>query len=344
MKKFMTICICFAALSATVLAVVYNEDNYSAAGRIYQPPPDWQIPGQDNSPGRGMHHPGEDCGRCHRVGGRAEAYLFTMAGTLYSDRSGRSVLKGGEIIMQDREGNVISMTSNKAGNFWTTTPVASDPYTVATYHGHAPFDPLYEEDEKTGDLLQPAPAEDPRTWKYKTWVRKGKAYRVMVSIAGVGGGSATTTRMGCNMHHGGAAHRSGALWVGKGPTLPSYPASELSYRKHIYPILRSNCSPCHIPGRTMTSMNTKTDHEDPSTAVDYSDELDLMTYEYPPTSELISKRVVGDVVKISKPEMSLLLRKTLYDEGLHGGGPFWSERSPDYIALWQWIDAGENNN
>ncbi len=344
MKKFVTICICFAAFGVAALAVVYDESNFSSDGRLYQPAPKGHAVGKDNTGGRGLHHPGEDCGRCHRMGGRAEAYLFTMAGTLYSDRSGRSVLKGGEIIMQDREGNVISMTSNKAGNFWTTTPVASDPYTVATYHGHAPFDPLYEEDEKTGNLLQPAPAEDPRTWKYKTWVRKGKAYRVMVSIAGVGGGSATTTRMGCNMHHGGAAHRSGALWVGKGPTLPSYPASELSYRKHIYPILRSNCSPCHIPGRTMTSMNTKTDHEDPSTAVDYSDELDLMTYEYPPTSELISKRVVGDVVNINKPEMSLLLRKTLYGEGLHGGGPFWSERSPDYIALWQWIAEGAQEN
>jgi hypothetical protein len=359
MKKFVTICICFAALSATVLAVVYDEDNYSADGRIYQPPPDWQIPGQDNSPGRGVHHPGEDCGRCHRVGGRAEAYLFTMAGTLYSDRSGRSVLKGGEIIMQDREGNVISMTSNGAGNFWTTTPVASDPYTVATYHGHEPFVPLYVEDEETGGLLQPAPAEDPKTWKYKTWVRKGKAYRPMVSIAGVGGGSATTTRMSCNMHHGGVAHRSGALWVGKGPTLPSYPASELSYRKHIYPILRSNCSPCHIPGRTITSMNTKTDHEDPSTAVDYSDELDLMTYGgsdvyapiYDPKIrykvigfELISKDGVAEVVNTDEPEMSLLLRKTLYGEDLHAGGPFWSERSPDYVAILQWIEEGALNN
>jgi hypothetical protein len=109
----------------------------------------------------------------------------------------------------------------------------------------------------------------------------------------------------------------------------------------------------------MTSMNTKTDHEDPSTAVDYSDGLDLMTYEgsdvYAPVydpkirykvldSELISKDGVEDVVDINEPEKSLLLRKTLYGEGLHGGGPFWSERSPDYIALWQWIAEGALKN
>jgi len=75
--------------------------------------------------------------------------------------------------------------------------------------------------------------------------------------------------MSGNMHHGGVAHRSGALWVGKEPALPSYPASGLSYRKHIYPILRSNCSPCHVPGKTMTPVNTKTDlFGNPSTSID----------------------------------------------------------------------------
>jgi hypothetical protein len=281
-----------------------------------------------------------------------------VAGTLYRDRSGRSVLKGGEVIMEDREGNVISMTSNQAGNFWTTTPVASDPYTVATFHGHEPFAALYEEDDD-GNLIQPADSADPRTWKYKTWVRKGRFVRPMVSIAGVGGGSATTTRMSCNMHHGGVAHRSGALWVGKGRTLPSYPESELSYRKHIYPILRSNCSPCHIPGRTTTSMNTKSDHKDPSSALDYSGGLDLMTYEgstveaplYHPEIryviigyEAISKAGVLSVVETDDPDASLLLRKTVAGGEPHGGGAFWTERSSDYVALWQWIAEGALKN
>ena len=355
MKRIMITCICLAAFGAAALAVVYDESNFSSDGRLYQPAPRGHRIGRDNGEGRGVHHTGENCGWCHRIGGRAEAYLFTMAGTLYGDRSGRAVLKGGEVIMQDREGNVISMTSNGAGNFWTTAPVASDPYTVATFHGHEPFDPLYDE----GPPFQPADPADPRTWKYKTWVAKGNSVRPMVSIAGVGGGSATTTRMSCNMHHGGVAHRSGALWVGKQPTLPSYPATGLSYRKHIYPILRGNCSPCHIPGRTLTSRNTKSDHESPSTAVDYSGGLDLMTYEGSEVDapvydfvirykiigfETISKAGVLSVVDTADPDASPLLVKTVSGGDPHGGGTFWSGRSPDYVALRQWIAEGAHKN
>jgi hypothetical protein len=155
------------------------------------------------------------------------------------------------------------------------------------------------------------------------------------------------------MHHGGVAHRSGALWVGKWPTRPSYLATELSYRKHIYPILRSNCSPCHIPGRCITSRNTKSDHETPSTAVDYSGGLDLMTYEgsevdapiYHPTIpyviigyEPILKVGVLSVVNTDDPDASRLLRKTVSGGDPHGGGTFWSERFPDYVAIRQWIE------
>jgi hypothetical protein len=358
MKKIAIICICLAAFGVAALAVVYDENNFSSEGRLYQAAPKGHAGGKYKTKGRGLHHPGENCGRCHRVGGRAEAYLFTMAGTLYGDRSGRSVLKGGEIIMQDREGNVVKMTSNKAGNFWTTTSIASDPYTVSTYHGHEPFKPLYKEDVD-GQLLEPADPSSSRTWKYKTWARKGKSVRPMVSIASVGGGSATSNRMGCNMHHGNVSSR-GALWTGKGPTLPSYPDSELSYRKHIYPILRSNCAPCHIPGRTITSMNTKSDHQTPSTAVDYSGGLDLMTYEgstvdapiYDPDTpyasiidyESIFKVGVLDEVDTDDPDDSRLLIKTVSGGDPHGGGTFWNERSIDYIAIRQWIAEGALKN
>jgi hypothetical protein len=278
-----------------------------------------------------------------------------MTGTLYTDRAGREIAKGGEIILEDREGNVISMTSNVAGNFWTYATVASDPYTVSTYHGHEPFVPLYVLDSQ-GNLVQPADPNDPRTWKYKTWARKGNAVRPMVSIAGVGGGTATTTRMSCNMHHGGISASRGALHVGSRSTLPSYPSSSLSYRKHVYPILRTNCAPCHIPGSTVTSMNTRTDHETPSTAVDYGSGLDLMTYGgstvmvpvYKPDGQVLryeslSKAGVASVVDTAVPDQSLLLRKTV-EGARHGGGTFWNERAPDYRALRQWIAEGAQNN
>lgn len=335
MKKLTIITICLAAFVVAALAADYDESNFSSGGRMYQPAPEGYIIGKDNAPGRGVHHPGENCGMCHCVGGRAESHLFTMAGTLYKDRSGSSVLKRGEVIMEDRDGNVISMTSNRAGNFWTTTPIASDPYTVSSTHGHEPFIPMYEEDEK-GNLVSPADPDNPRTWLYKTWVRKGNSVRPMLTIAAVAGGSAWNNRMSCNMHHGGVGSGRGAVRVGKGPTLPSYPASDLSYRKHIYPILRSKCGCCHIPGKTMTSVKTKTDLPgDDSTSIDISGELDLMTYD-----GSTEKKGVIDVVDPDDPEESLLLLKTVSGGDLHAGGVFWNERNPDYIAIRQWIAEG----
>lgn len=112
--------------------------------------------------------------------------------------------------MEDRDGNIISMTSNEVGNFWTYSSVASDPYTVSNYHGHEPFVPMYEED-KDGNLLVPADSDSANTWRYKTWIRNKNSCRPMASIARVGGSTARN-RMSCNMHHGGVAHRAGALW------------------------------------------------------------------------------------------------------------------------------------
>jgi hypothetical protein len=339
MKKIILISICLLAFGATTLAVVYDETNFNALGRLYEPAPKGHKPGKDNGPGAGLHHPGENCSNCHTRGGEAESYLFTMSGTLYSDRAGRSVLKGGEVIMEDREGNIISMTSNPAGNFWTYASLASDPYTVSSYHGGPPFEKMYIEDED-GNLITPADPDDARTWKYKTWVRDGDSVRPMMTIAGVGG-SETTQRMSCNMHHGGVLHRSGALWVGKAPTLPSYPASGLSYRKHIYPILRNNCSPCHIPGTTMTPVNTKTDLPESSyrTTVDYSGELDLMFYE-----GSTGKAGIQSVVHPSNPEASDLLLRTVSGGEPHGGGTFWDSTAPDYLAIKQWIVEGALKN
>ena len=359
MKTKVTATIFFAAVLVAAAALGYEQSTISSLELLNAPAPDGYTVGKDNAGGRGLHHSGEPCSRCHRPGGRAEKYPFTVAGTLYGDRSARTPLPGGEVILQDREGRVISMTSNRAGNFWTLAPIASDPYTVATTHGHEPFIPLYEEDEG-GRLIAPANPDDPRTWKYKTWTRKGPYVRPMVSIAGVGGGSATTARMSCSMHHGGVAHRAGGLWVGKGPTLSAYPDEGLSYRKHIYPILRSNCSPCHIPGRTITSQNTKSDIAAiPVTAVDYSGGLDLMTYEgstveapvYHPTipmqvigSETIAKSGVLSVVNTAEPEESVLLLKTVAGGGPHGGGAFWTDSSADYRALARWIAEGALKN
>lgn len=360
MKKRIIITFSLVAFAVLAFAAVYNEDNFSTGGRMYQPAPEGHVIGQDNGSGSGLHHPGEDCGACHRVRGRAESHLWTMAGTLYADRSARTVVNEGEIIMEDRAGNIISMTTNEAGNFWTTSPVASDPYTVSSYHGHEPYEPMYEEDEE-GNLIKPADPNSSNTWRYKTWIRNQNSYRPMLMVAGVGGSTARN-RMSCNMHHGGVAHRSGGLWVSKSATLPSYPESNLSYRKHIYPILASKCSPCHIPGKTKSAVNTKTDLPEygaQSTSIDYSGGLDLMTYEgstvkvqkldedgkvIPGEFETWAKRGVSDVVNTSAPGQSPLLAKTTSGGTLHAGGVFWNDSSLDYLALRQWIAEGAAKN
>lgn len=338
MKKLFIICLAVCSIAGLALAAVYDAINFNSQGRLDQPAPTGHIVGKDNAPGYGMHHPGEDCGKCHIMGGRAEAYLWTVAGTLYADRSAREVLKGGEIILEDRDGNIISLTSNAAGNFWSTAPIASNPFTVVAHGG--PPTPLYVLDDQ-GNLVQPADPMDERTWLYKAWVKKGRSVRPMVTIAPVGSASGMGMRMSCSMHHGAMGSRGG-LWVSPAPTLPSYPDSELSYRKHIYPILRSKCSPCHIPGATMSRLVTKSDIDVPSTSVDYSSSLDLMTYEGSTVGAVVKQGILS-VVDAADPEQSQLLRKTLSGR-VHGGGAFWTKRAPDYLALKQWIAEGAQKN
>jgi hypothetical protein len=330
MKKFALIGLAVLCLGA--VAILYDESNFNAAGRQFQPVPVGHVVGKDNGPGVGTHNPGQQCGSCHTMGGSAEAYLWTMSGTLYADRAGRKVLAGGEVILQDRAGNVISMTSNAAGNFWTAAPIASNPYTVVSHSGVLNI--LYVLDEN-GNLVTPADPNDPRTWLYKAWVRNGSSVRPMVTIAPAA--SATGMYMSCNMHHSPTGSR-GALWVSPDPALPSYPAAGLNYSQHILPILNAKCAPCHIPGTTKTRLVTKSDIDTPSTSVDYSCGLDLKNYEGSSTGGVV-KRGIRSVVDIGNPAQSLLLNKTV-PGAQHGGGAFWDQMGADYLALKQWIAEG----
>ena len=143
-KIFISLIFCLAIVGYAIhiKAVDYVFENFNARDRVFQPAPTGHTPGKDNSPGIGAHMAGEDCGICHRPNGKASNHIFTMAGTLYEDKAGRRPLAGGEVILQDKDGNVISMTSNEIGNFWTYAPLASYPYAVA---GHGTITKLYTE-------------------------------------------------------------------------------------------------------------------------------------------------------------------------------------------------------
>jgi mono/diheme cytochrome c family protein len=306
-----------AIADALALPAVYDAGNFSVDGRKWQPVPTGHLAGKDNGPGEAIHHPGEDCGICHTPGGRAGNRVWTMSGTVYDSRAARTPLAGAEVIFQNISGQVFSMTTNELGNFWTDKPFFNNPNN-----------------------------SNSANWNYKAWVRYGDSVRPMPSIAPVGGG-----RMSCSMHHAGMGSRGG-LWAADNNTLRSYPATGLSYKKHIFPILRSKCAPCHIPGDTTARAPAG------EAPFDSSHGLDLMTYEgssvlvpgytphgatTPVPAKTWTKQGVLSKVNTASPASSLILVKTL-NGASHGGGTFWSVQDADYRAILQWIAEGAQKN
>src|SRR3989338_5687400 len=229
-KTFIFSMVCLL-IAGYVFATDYTFENFNPRDRQLQPIPKGHIPGKDNSTKTGeygTHNAGEDCGICHTPNGKSPNYVFTMAGTLYEDKAGRRPLAGGEVILQDKDGNVISMTSNEVGNFWTYAPLAGHPYAVAA---STPLKKLYTENPD-GTVATPADPNDTRTWLYKTWVKNGDHVVHMATVAPVGGTSDGTSRMGCSMHHSPFGSR-GALWTSRNDTLSSFPQAGLSFKKHI---------------------------------------------------------------------------------------------------------------
>lgn len=285
--------------------------------------------------------------------------MFTIGGTIYQDRAARRPLKGAEVILEDYEGNVLSMTTNEAGNFWTYSGIASNPYAVASHSGTTTY--LYI---VNGDgSVTPADQSDSRTWQYKAWVRNPDgAIRQMVTIAPIGGATGTSPRMSCNMHHS-PFGSTGAAWASRVATIGGYPASSLSFKKHILPIFVSKCAPCHIPGSRKTRLVTISDvltsstnntklllNNDQVTSIDYSNNMDFTSYAgstYTIGSETVTKRGIKDFVDTSSPDESPVLTKTRIQNAgmtIHAGGSFWTSNDADYKAIRQWIAEGAHDN
>jgi hypothetical protein len=327
----------------------YDASNFNADGRKWQPVPTGHIPGRDNGPGVGTHNSGEDCGICHTPNGKAGNYAFTIGGTIYEDRAARKPLRGAEVILQGINGAVLSMTTNETGNFWTIQPLGSNPCTVASHSGT--IHELYTLDTNS-NCIPSVPASDSRTWLYKAWVKQGNQVRHMASIVPVGGATGTSPRMSCNMHHS-PMGSSGAVWGMNKATLSSYPVSNLSFKKHILPIFRNKCVPCHIPGSTKTRLVTRSDIDPASpTSVDYSSARDYTSYSGSAVTvgtAVLTKPGIGALAAgfQENPDSSPLLVKTVMQPSgsvIHAGGSFWSASDPDYKAIRQWIKEGGRNN
>lgn len=314
-----------AALAAAALAT-WDSSDFTMAERVWQPPPSGHVVGKDDVAGDvdGSHHPGEDCGICHAPASTdpssiytpaASSRVFTLTATFMDSRAGRRPVAGGEIILQDYEGNVVSFTANDVGNAWTEAPLAVDP------------------------RISSATTFPPSGWRYKAWVKDGGVARPMMTIPAVGGMS--VPRMSCGMHHV-QTGTMGSLAAAPGATLRSYPATDLSFRRHVFPILRSKCAPCHVPGPTLASQGGET--------FDYGSSLDLMNLD---GSSVTIHGTVGETtypklgvrhfVVPSAPDASLVLSKGLPGTP-HGGGVFWTPDHPDYRAIRQWIAEGARDN
>ncbi len=304
------------AILATFLVAATNADDFTPRGQAHAPVPTGHAVGQDNLPVERLtkpenryHFAGEDCGICHQPSGKGRE--FSMAGTIYTDRTGRTPLEGAEIILKDASGKVISMTSNAAGNFFTETPFASDPQADASS------------------------ITNPGAWRYKAWVKKGDYISPMITIAPVGGMS--VARMSCNMHHGPGGSR-GALNVGGTSTLPSYPTAGLSFKSHVLPILKNRCKSCHVPGSAGGSIIYPTGAQ----PYFHSGKLDLSAYHkdnHPDTETGIT-----EVVNTGSPDLSPLLTKVVFGGGPHAGGAVWRTTDLDYKAIRQWIAEGAKDN
>jgi hypothetical protein len=330
----------------------YSSDNFSAKGRMFQPiPTGYGIPGKDSGTGKGMHNPGMDCGLCHRpddpannIKGKASNYVFTVSGTIYEDRAARRPLKGAEVILQDIEGNVLSMLTNEAGNFWSTAKIASNPYSVANHGGIT--EKLYSLNQD-GTLATAAPDTDARTWQYKAWLRYENHVRTMVTIAPVGSATDGTARMSCSRHHSPFGSR-GAIWALQKSTLSSYPAINLSFNKHILPIFVNKCVPCHIPGSALTRYVTKSDVDPNPTSIDFSYSQDFTSYDGSSFGSTFKKGIKDlTLLFASNPDSSPVLSHTLIQSNgsaIHAGGGFWNANDPDYLAIRQWIAEGAKNN
>ena len=73
--------------------------------------------------GGSTHNSGRDCTSCHDD--------VEYAGTIYSDASGSSRVSGATIVVTQNNGDVITMISDRSGNFWSNSGNAGVGYSVA---------------------------------------------------------------------------------------------------------------------------------------------------------------------------------------------------------------------
>ncbi|MFM2069170.1 MAG: hypothetical protein RLZZ584_4079 [Pseudomonadota bacterium] len=83
--------------------------------------------GSDDDDGNGaLMSPGEDCVACHRPGGSAAEHPFSIGGTVYASAQApaNAGIAGVTVVVTDARGQTVSMTTNAAGNFYSTAALS----------------------------------------------------------------------------------------------------------------------------------------------------------------------------------------------------------------------------
>lgn len=333
MKTMTRILVGLLSISFIAAGIAFAAAVFTPSGQLFEKPPTGHTPGKDNGRvtsrlGKGYHYVGKDCGICHAPGFPAGDYAFTVAGTIFKDKFGRSPLAGAEVILRDGEGKIISMTTNEAGNFWTYEPIAANPDLVA---------------------LGADPAM-PRNLRYKAWIKYGDTYRTMVTLAYLGAYEDYKPRMACNMHHGLNSSRGSASIDIDAPTLPvfaSVTSSDfvVSFYDHVMPIIKNRCKGCHKPGMPESKYEYYDADKRKHTYELLSNNggLDLSGYFDSETTTVSSGKAatfgILDKINDAYPVLSDLLVKPLVG-GNHAGGEHWSTDGLDYKVIRKWIEQG----
>ncbi|GEJ59329.1 hypothetical protein [Anaeromyxobacter diazotrophicus] len=75
---------------------------------------------------KALRNLGEECVGCHTPGKKAGRWPFTAGGTVYRTAGDDPApgLEGVQVTIEDARGKVVRLSTNRAGNFWTSEPLA----------------------------------------------------------------------------------------------------------------------------------------------------------------------------------------------------------------------------
>jgi hypothetical protein len=68
--------------------------------------------------------PGSDCLACHSAASSYDISTWTAAGTVFADYDGHAPLRGATVRITDADGQIVELSTNSAGNFYTSQPLS----------------------------------------------------------------------------------------------------------------------------------------------------------------------------------------------------------------------------